>query len=172
MLACFSPNLDILERPWLLMSGATTTGAEVLQALAGKDLNNDGKVINLIVCGNSKFYDYGFFEDEMSNWCKYNGFPDVIILGGASGIDYLAERWADNNNIPVAVFTEAWGAPRPNRAEDSGRPEAVADLGERMMKHATHMLAFPGPQSVWTKRMESMAQEAGVPVISILLPME
>ena len=120
-----------------------STGSEVLEALAGKDLNKDGKIINLIVCGNSKFYDFSFFEDEMNMWCKYNGYPDVIILGGASGVDYLAERWADNNNIPVAVFTEAWDAPRPNSAEDSGRPEAVADLGDRMMKHATHMLAFP-----------------------------
>ena len=91
--------------------------------LAGKDLNKDGKIINLIVCGNSKFYDFSFFEDEMNMWCKYNGYPDVIILGGASGVDYLAERWADNNNIPVAVFTEAWDAPRPNSAEDSGRPK-------------------------------------------------
>ena len=61
------------------MSGTTTTGEEVLQALAGKDLNNDGKVINLIVCGNSKFYDYSFFEDEMSNWCKYNGLSLIHI---------------------------------------------------------------------------------------------
>ena len=138
-----------------------STGSEVLEALAGKDLNKDGKIINLIVCGNSKFYDFSFFEDEMNMWCKYNGYPDVVILGGASGVDYLAERWADNNNIPVAVFTEAWDAPRPNRAEDSGRSEAVADLGDRMMKHATHVLAFPGPQSVWTKHMEAMANEAG-----------
>ena len=74
------------------MSGTTPTGSEVLEALAGKDLNKDGKIINLIVCGNSKFYDFSFFEDEMNMWCKYNGYPDVIILGGASGIDYLAER--------------------------------------------------------------------------------
>ena len=154
------------------MSGTTSTGSKVLEALAGKDLNKDGKIINLIVCGNSKFYDFSFFEDEMNMWCKYNGYPDVIILGGASGVDYLAERWADNNNIPVAVFTEAWDAPRPNSAEDSGRSEAVADLGDRMMKHATHMLAFPGPQSVWTKHMEAMANEAGLPVMSVPLPME
>ena len=58
-----------------------STGSEVLEALAGKDLNKDGKIINLIVCGNSKFYDFSFFEDEMNMWCKYNGYPDVVILG-------------------------------------------------------------------------------------------
>ena len=168
----FSTNLDIMTRLWLFMSGTIATGRETMEALAGKDLNNDGKVIHLIVCGNSKFYDYSFFEDEMNMWCKYNGYPDVVILGGASGVDYLAERWADNNNIAVAVFREAWSTPRPNRPEDSGREEAVADLGERMMEHATHMLAFPGPQSVWTKRMETMANEAGLPVMSVTLPMD
>ena len=86
------------------MSGRTLTGTEVIEALAGKDLNQDGQIINLIVCGNSKFYDYSFFEDEMNTWCKYNGFPDVVLLGGASGVDYLAERWADNQNIPVCLL--------------------------------------------------------------------
>lgn len=150
---------------------ASKSGKEVLQRLAGKDLNNDERVINLIVCGNSKFYDYMFLEHELDQWCKYNGYPDVIILGGASGIDYLAERWADNRNIPIAVFTEAWPAPRPNQAEDSGRPEAVADLGSRMMEYATHMIAFPGPQSKWTKHMEAIAKDAGIPVVSVPLPM-
>ncbi|MDG1553148.1 MAG: hypothetical protein P8Q87_06410, partial [Candidatus Poseidonia sp.] len=68
------------------MSRTTMTGSEVLQQLAGKDLNNDGKVINLVICGNSKFYDYGFLEDELDTWVRYNGYPDVVILGGASGV--------------------------------------------------------------------------------------
>jgi len=153
------------------MSRTTMTGSEVLQQLAGKDLNNDGKVINLVICGNSKFYDYGFLEDELDTWVRYNGYPDVVILGGASGVDYLAERWADNNNIPLAIFTEAWDAPRPSKVEDTGRPEAVADLGQRMIRHSTHMLAFPGPDSVWTKRMEEIANGAGIPVVSVPLPM-
>ena len=49
------------------MSGRTLTGTEVIEALAGKDLNQDGQIINLIICGNSKFYDYSFFEEESSN---------------------------------------------------------------------------------------------------------
>ncbi|MDG1552247.1 MAG: hypothetical protein P8Q87_01840, partial [Candidatus Poseidonia sp.] len=73
---------------------------------------------------------------------------------------------------PLAIFTEAWDAPRPSQAEDTGRPEAVADLGHRMIKHSTHMLAFPGPDSVWTKHMEAIANGAGVPVVSVPLPMQ
>ena len=101
-----------------------------------------------------------------------NTYPDLIILGGASGVDYLAERWADNNNIQLAVFSEAWTAPRPNSAHDSGRPEAVATLAKTMLDSATHMLSFPGPDSVWTKRMEGRALENGIPVTSVPLPAE
>ena len=87
-------------------------------------------------------------------------------------MDYLAERWADNNNIQLAVFSEAWVAPRPNSSHDSGRPEAVASLARTMLEKATHMLSFPGPDSVWTKRMEERAVEYGIPIKSVPLPEE
>ena len=161
----------MIECLWTTMSGVGETGTEILQRLAGKDLNEDGKVINLIICGNSKFYDYAFLEQELEMWVKYHGYPDVVILGGASGVDYLAERWANNLNIPLAVFREAWSSPRPSQVEDSGRPQAQTDLGARMTAFATHMIAFPGPNSVWTKRMEAIATQQGIPVVSIELPM-
>ena len=154
------------------MAQDNKTGAQALDELAGKDLNKSGRVVNLVICGNSKFYDYGWLEDQLEKWVLYNEYPDMVILGGASGVDYLAERWADNHNIPLAVFTEAWAAPRPDTAQDSGRPEAEATLAKRMLKKATHMLAFPGPNSVWTKRMEAIARAQGIPVASIPIPVE
>lgn len=152
------------------MTPTDQTGAEALDRLAGRDLNNDGKIVNLVICGNSKFYDYAWLEDAIDDWVKDNAYPDLIILGGASGVDYLAERWADNNNVPLAVFTEAWSAPRPNGPDDSGRPEAEASLVDRMLVPATHMLAFPGPDSVWTKKMEQAAHARSIPVVSVPIP--
>ena len=152
------------------MSNSDKTGAQIVAEFGGKDLNRDGKVINLVVCGNSKFYDYSWLEDELDEWVEQYAYPDMIIIGGASGVDYLAERWADNQNIPLAIYTEAWQSPRPNSEQDSGRPEAVATLAKEMLEHATHMLAFPGKDSVWTKRMINMANEYGVPVKQVLLP--
>ena len=96
----------------------------------------------------------------------------MIIIGGASGVDYLAERWADNQNIPLAVYTEAWQTPRPNTEVDSGRPEAIASLANEMLNNATHMLAFPGPDSVWTKRMIDIATSESIPVTRVDLPTE
>ena len=84
------------------MSGKT--GSVELGRLGGKDLNNDGKIINLVVVGSSRYYDYSVIEEILDQWIELEGYPDIIIVGGASGVDYLAERWANNNNIPFVVF--------------------------------------------------------------------
>jgi len=148
------------------------SGAQVVAELGGRDLNRDGKIINLVICGNSKFYDYSWLENQLDNWVELYTYPDMIIIGGASGVDYLAERWADNQNIPLAIYSEAWQSPRPNSELDSGRPEAVATLAKEMLEHATHMLAFPGPDSVWTKRMIDIAEGLQIPVTRVDLPTE
>ncbi len=154
------------------MVRADKSGAQVVAELGGKDLNRDGKIINLVICGNSKFYDYSWLENQLDNWVELYTYPDMIIIGGASGVDYLAERWADNQNIPLAIYSEAWQSPRPNSELDSGRPEAVATLAKEMLEHATHMLAFPGPDSVWTKRMIDIAESLQIPVTRVDLPTE
>jgi len=138
------------------------TGAQVLDRLAGKDLNRSGKIVNLVICGSSRFYDYAVIEDAMDDWIKFNEEPDLIILGGASGIDYLAERWADNNHIPIAVFTEAWEDIRQG-VQDGGRSEADPSLVIRMLAKATHVLAIPGPNSKWTHVMIEAAEMRGIP---------
>ena len=153
------------------MSESSTAHDDFLESIAGIDLNNDGKVVSLIICGNSKFYNYGWLEEQLEQWVKFNGYPDVVILGGASGVDVLAERWADNNNIALRVFTEMWASPRPNQVEDSGRPEATDAMGQVMIRYATHMLAFPGPKSKWTRRMIEIATKNNVKTVVIELPM-
>jgi hypothetical protein len=153
------------------MSGSNSVQDEFLDSIDGVDLNQDGKFVALIICGNSRFYNYGWIEEQLEQWVKFNGYPDVVILGGASGVDVLAERWADNNNIALRVFTEMWSSPRPNQVEDSGRPEATDAMGQTMIRYATHMLAFPGPKSKWTRRMIEIANENSINTVVIELPM-
>ena len=49
----------------------------------------------------------------------------TLIVGGASGVDYMAERWADNSRIPLAVFSEEWG--------DSGHSKTEAGPRQRIL---------------------------------------
>jgi hypothetical protein len=126
-------------------------------------LNLDGNVINLALVGSSRFYDYEVFENIIEQWVDANGYPDLIIVGGASGVDYMAERWADNNSIPIAIFTEEWGG--TNRTlRDSGRPEAPNTLTEKILNAATDILAIPSKTSKWTRIIIEMAQKRNIPI--------
>jgi hypothetical protein len=162
---CFYTTLGRLT----FMTDNAATGASTIERLAGRDLNQDGKVINLVICGYSRYYNYEWIEEQLEEWIKWNDYPDLIIIGGASGVDYLVERWATNQAIPMAIFTEAWNQPRQG-LEDSGRPEAQPTLGEKMLESATHLIAFPGPNSKWTTVMVEMAKQKGIPAISIPTP--
>ena len=137
-------------------------GQTVVETLGGKDLNLDGSVINLAIVGSSRFYDFEIFESVLDNWISENTYPDLIIVGGASGADYMAERWADNNLIPIAVFSEEWGDPLRSLI-DRNRGEAPNSLTEKILAAATHILAMPSPTSKWTRIVIDRAESIGIP---------
>ena len=66
------------------------TGQDKVYSLGKKDLNLDGNVINLAIVRSSRFYDFEVFENLIEDWIEVNGYPDLIIVGGASGVDYMA----------------------------------------------------------------------------------
>ena len=138
------------------------TGEAKLLRLGAQDLNNDGRIINLVIAGSSRFYDYSIIEEILDQWIEIEGYPDLIIVGGASGVDYLAERWATNNHIEFIMFNEFWDNPRPG-LEDSGRGEAPLELTEKLLEAATHVLAFLGEGSKWTKVVADEAHQRGIP---------
>ena len=142
------------------MSG--TSGEAKLSRLGAQDLNKDGRIINLVIVGSSRFYDYSIVEEILDQWIEIEGYPDLIIVGGASGVDYLAERWATNNIIECVMFSEFWDKPRPG-LKDSGRGEAPLELTEKLLEAATHVLAFLGNESKWTKVVADEAHQRGIP---------
>jgi len=134
----------------------------VVDALGRKDLNLDGSVINLAVVGSSRFYDFEVFENAIEDWVEENGYPDLIVVGGASGVDYMAERWADNNSVPIAIFSEEWDDPKRG-LQDKGRAEAANSLTVKILDSATHVLALPSSTSKWTRIVIDMATAQDIP---------
>jgi len=120
-----------------------------------------GMVINLAVVGHRNFYDFGLLEECISDWTDENGHIDLIICGGASGTDYLAERWADNYNVPILIFHEEWINARTGML-DAGRNAAAYTLTQKIIQAATHLIAFPGEDSVWTHRTIELAKDKGI----------
>ena len=138
-------------------------GQNVVDSLGRKDLNQDGNIINLAVVGSRRFYDFEIFEELIEDWVNKNGYPDMVIVGGASGVDYMAERWADNNSIPIAIFSEEWDD--PNRTlRDRGRSEAPNSLTQKILNSATDILAMPSSTSKWTRIVIEMANEQQIPL--------
>ena len=140
---------------------AGTSGQDTVVRLGSQDLNSDGEIINLAIVGSSRFYDFMIFEEVVETWIEENGYPDMIIVGGASGVDYMAERWADNNSVPIAVFTEEWSNPARSLV-DSGRAEAPKTLTEKILNGASHILAMPSPTSKWTRIVIDRAALEGI----------
>ena len=140
---------------------AETSGQDKVERLGSQDLNRDGEIINLAIVGSSRFYDFMIFEDAVESWVDKNGYPDMIIVGGASGVDYMAERWADNNSVPIAVFTEEWSDPARSLV-DRGRAEAPNTLTEKILSGASHILAMPSPTSKWTRIVIDRASTMGI----------
>ncbi|MEC7686532.1 MAG: SLOG family protein [Candidatus Thermoplasmatota archaeon] len=141
---------------------AGTSGQDTVERLGSQDLNRDGEIINLAIVGSSRFYDFMIFEGAVESWIDENGYPDMIIVGGASGVDYMAERWADNNSVPIAVFAEEWGNPTRSLV-DTGRAEAPNTLTEKILGGASHILAMPSPTSKWTRIVIDRASSMGIP---------
>ena len=140
---------------------AGTSGQDTVVRLGSQDLNSDGEIINLAIVGSSRFYDFMIFEEVVETWIEENGYPDMIIVGGASGVDYMAEGWADNNSVPIAVFTEEWSNPSRSLV-DSGRAEAPNTLTEKILNGASHILAMPSPTSKWTRIVIDRAELKGI----------
>ena len=100
---------ELIQAGYVLGDDAEPVQISSDEVLLLADLNRDGEIINLAIVGSSRFYDFMVFEGAVESWVEENGYPDMIIVGGASGVDYMAERWADNNNPPFAVFSEVSG---------------------------------------------------------------
>ena len=139
------------------------TGQQTVESLGSKDLNKDGEIINLAIVGSSRFYDFEIFERITEDWIEKFGYPDLIIVGGASGVDYMAERWADANIIPIAIFSEEWTDSKRSLI-DRGRGEAPNTLTEKILNGATHILAIPSKTSKWTRIIIEQSIERNIPI--------
>tara|TARA_Y100001970_G_scaffold104228_1_gene130611 strand:+ start:11472 stop:11918 length:447 start_codon:yes stop_codon:yes gene_type:complete len=142
----------------------STPGQDIVDSVGNLDLNKDGEIINLAIVGSSRFYDFRIFEGIIEEWVGKNGYPDLIIVGGASGVDYMAERWADNNSVKIAVFSEEWDDPVKS-LHDTGRSEAGNSLTKKIIEAATHILALPSETSKWTRVVIDIAKKKGIPTV-------
>lgn len=111
--------------------------------------------MKLIIAGCRNFNDRFIINAGIDAFIEEYGTPDVIIEGGASGVDRIAGDYARENDIPLMVFPADWNK--------YGRAAGPIRNGE-MAKHGTHLLAFWDGKSRGTKNMIETAKKHGLVV--------
>ena len=80
-------------------------GQDTVDRLGSLDLNSDGEIINLAIVGSSRFYDFEKFEENVELWTNENGYPDLVIVGGASGVDSTSHKKRNSRkNKSIVTF--------------------------------------------------------------------
>lgn len=109
----------------------------------------------VLVCGGR---DYNGAERLFQVLAHYASAAEVIVHGGASGADALAQRWADTTGHCCMVYPADWkkhgkaaGPIRNQLMLDSEQPDLV--------------LAFPGGRG--TADMVKRARAAGIKVLEL-----
>ena len=65
--------------------------------------------MKVIIAGLRNFNDYDLFKSELEKMIHNNAIEiSEIVSGGASGVDTMAEKYANENGIVLKVFNANW----------------------------------------------------------------
>lgn len=104
----------------------------------------------VIIAGGRDYHDY----DKVLEAIAESGFTiDVVVSGGAKGVDALGERYAAEKNIPLNVFQADW--------QTNGRA-AGPIRNRKMAENADALIAVWDGQSRGTKNMIETATKKGL----------
>lgn len=98
-------------------------------------------MINLAIVGGRDYADYTNFKIIVDEYIKEIGTPSKIISGGAMGVDTMAEKYANENNIPITVLKPDWNK--------LGKKAGILRNTD-IIEASTHVLALPTQKSVGT----------------------
>jgi hypothetical protein len=108
-----------------------------------------------LVTGGRNFRDQGLFNFTMQCLVDYRGTPSLIIHGGATGADAMANSWAIKNNIQVRRVKANWI--KHGLAAGPIRNQEMIDVWKPSL-----VIAFPGQMG--TLDMTRRAKAAGIEI--------
>jgi len=107
--------------------------------------------MKLIVAGSRDITGYHL----IASFIEHSQFdPNVIIQGGASGVDTEAKKWALRNDISFEEYKASWE--KYGKAAGPIRNEEMAEAGDAL-------LAIWDGESAGTEHMIEVAKDAGIP---------
>jgi hypothetical protein len=103
-----------------------------------------------IIAGGRNFHDYEVVREAINE----SQIPiSTVVSGGASGVDTLGERYAEEMNLPLNVYIPDW--------ETHGRA-AGPIRNRKMAENAEALIAIWDGQSRGTKNMIETATKLGL----------
>ena len=87
--------------------------------------------MKLAIVGSRSITNYEKISEEIDIFI--DEIPEVIISGGAKGVDSLAEKYAYENNIEILIFKPDW--------KKFGKSAGVI-RNKDIIQNSTHVLAF------------------------------
>ena len=110
------------------------------------------KPISIIVAGGRDFNDYELLKSKLDKVKKHYGIFEVVS-GKAKGADSLGERYALENNLPIAEFPADW---------DKHGKKAGFLRNADMADYADGCVVFWDGVSKGTQHMINLAKEKGI----------
>lgn len=125
-----------------------------------------GIFMRVIVAGKRDFFDKEFIYKHLDKIFDTFGRPDIIIEGGASGVDTTARMYALEHHIPSRTFFAKW---------DTHGKAAGPIRNKEMAKYASkdtnaHLIAFWDGESKGTKNMIDTAKSHGIKTHIVTIP--
>lgn len=108
--------------------------------------------MKLAIVGSRDFDNYEYFKKMLEDF-KFD--IDEIISGGAYGVDKLAEKYAEENNIKMTVFLPDW--------KTYGRGAGII-RNKLIIECANHVVAFWNGVSRGTLSSINIAKKLKIPL--------
>ena len=93
---------------------------------------------------------------------QWNGVALVLLHGGASGVDAVADAWAGERGVPVQSIPAEWTT--YGMVAGPVRNRQLLDVARRAERAGwlVRVVGFPGPRSSGTWDMVKLGREAGM----------
>jgi hypothetical protein len=112
--------------------------------------------MKLIIAGSRSITDYDTVQPEFDRALDdMNWTPDLIVSGGAPGIDTLGERYGKENEIYIQIFPAKW---------DEYGKAAGPQRNAQMVEYADKLLAIWDGKSPGTKDIIQKAHTSDMPI--------
>jgi len=106
--------------------------------------------MKLAIVGSRYMTDANLFKKLLEDFIEVYGMPEIVISGGAPGVDTFAELWAEHNNIPTKIFKPDW-----NKYGKAAGPIRNTYI----IEECTHVLALPSMKGKGTQDSIKKANE-------------